>query len=56
MLLRCEECSTVSEGQARGWLAMIVEDMDESSCVVTFCPTCGWREFPDEDGVSRAEA
>ena len=56
MPLRCEACSNLSDGGAKGWQAIIVEDYESCSFVVSFCPTCASGEFPDADGVSRAEA
>ena len=56
MRLRCEECGTVSEDEAKGWRAMIVEDVEGVPLVVTYCPDCAWREPPDDGGISQAEA
>jgi len=36
---------------------MLVDDgYEPCPFVVVFCPCCAAREFPDEGGVSRAEA
>ena len=56
MPLRCEACSNLSDGGAKGWHAIIVEDYESCSFVVSFCSTCASDEFPDEGDVSHAEA
>ena len=45
-MLRCEECSCVSEA-AKGWLAFIAEDPDDDEPpeVATYCPPCADREL-----------
>jgi len=56
-VLRCDECGTVAEDEAKGWQAMLIDDgYEECPFVVVFCRDCSSREFPDEDDVSRAEA
>jgi hypothetical protein len=49
-VLRCEECSCVSE-TAKRWLAFIAEDPDdgEGPQVATYCPPCADRELRPVD-------
>jgi hypothetical protein len=53
--VRCEECGTVAEGEARGWEAYRVDDVPafaDDHRVYFFCPACAGREFgqqPEDD-------
>jgi hypothetical protein len=45
--VRCEECLTESDEAARGWIALLAEDVDgrEPISVAVFCPACAHMEF-----------
>jgi hypothetical protein len=47
MKLLCEECLEESDEQARGWVALLAEDVDglEPMSVAVFCPECARVEF-----------
>lgn len=47
MRLVCAECKAVGDGDARGWIALLGEDVDaaEPPSVVVFCPDCAAKEF-----------
>lgn len=56
-MLRCDECGAGADDEARGWQAMFVDDgYEPCPFVVVFCPRCVAPDFPDEGGVSHAEA
>jgi hypothetical protein len=47
--MRCQECGTVADGQARGWRAYRCDlgheyELDEPE-LVFYCPACAEREF-----------
>jgi hypothetical protein len=45
--LTCEECLEASDEDARGWIALLTEDVDgiEPIGVAVFCPECARVEF-----------
>jgi hypothetical protein len=45
--LRCVECRTPSDLNARGWRGYRVDDPDEDEppALAFYCPTCARREF-----------
>lgn len=56
--LRCAECLAESDQEARGWIALLAEDVHglEPISVATFCPECARVEFdwkPFQDGPRR---
>jgi hypothetical protein len=47
LFLVCEECRLLSDEDARGWIALLAEDVDgiEPMGVAIFCPNCARGEF-----------
>lgn len=47
LLLVCEECRLVSDEEARGWIALLAEDVhgQEPISVAVFCPERARVEF-----------
>jgi hypothetical protein len=47
LILVCEECCLVSDEEARGWIALLAEDVHglEPMSVAVFCPDCARVEF-----------
>jgi hypothetical protein len=52
--LRCQECGCTSDAQARGWAALVAEDLgdcdetdgtDPPTIVTLYCPVCAAAEF-----------
>jgi hypothetical protein len=45
--LQCEECLEESADEARGWIALLAEDVHrlEPMSVAVFCPECARVEF-----------
>ena len=41
--MRCEECRTVADADAKDWRAYIAED--QPPFMVIYCPKCAEREF-----------
>jgi len=46
-ILVCEECRLVSDEDARGWIALLADDVHglEPISVAVFCPECARVEF-----------
>ena len=47
LILVCEGCGLVSDEEARGWIALLAEDVDglEPISVAVFCAECARVEF-----------